>query len=180
MLSNRQEWCISRQRVWGLPIPVFYDTETDEPLMNKVTIEHVASIFKTQGSDAWWTLPDSELLAPEYRANGRQYRKGQDTLDVWFDSGTAWTTLTDPSVSPSSSETVADLIVEGSDQYRGWFQSMLITSVSSRNMAPYKKVLGHGFVLDEEGRKMSKSLGNVIDPDSLFFGKPANKARQVQ
>ena len=167
MVADRSDWCISRQRSWGVPIPVFYDEETGEPLMNAETIAHVQAIIAEKGSDAWWELSVMELLPESYHNNGRSYRKGTDTMDVWFDSGSSWAAVLKhrPEL-----RYPADLYLEGSDQHRGWFQSSLLTSVAVNDCAPYKTVLTHGFVLDEQGRKMSKSIGNVVDPDLLIKG----------
>ena len=167
MVADRSDWCISRQRSWGVPIPVFYDEETGEPLLNEETIAHVQAIVAEMGSDAWWELSVMELLPSNYHNNGRSYRKGTDTMDVWFDSGSSWAAVLKhrPEL-----RYPADLYLEGSDQHRGWFQSSLLTSVAVNDCAPYKTVLTHGFVLDEQGRKMSKSVGNVVDPDLLIKG----------
>ena len=161
MVSDRSDWCISRQRTWGVPIPVFYDEETNEPLLNEETIAHVQAIIADKGSDAWWELSIAELLPASYRDNGRTYRKGTDTMDVWFDSGSSWAAV---AKGRSELNYPADIYLEGSDQHRGWFQSSLLTSVATNGVAPYKTVLTHGFVLDEKGRKMSKSEANVVDP----------------
>ncbi len=166
MVADRSDWCISRQRVWGVPIPVFYDTETGEPLLTEETIQHVRDIFLREGSDAWWKRPVEELLPEKYRNHGKTYRKGLDTMDVWFDSGSSWAAV----AQGRNLGYPVDLYLEGSDQHRGWFQSSLLTSVATHGCAPYKSVLTHGFVLDEKGLKMSKSLGNVIDPMSLVNG----------
>lgn len=167
MVADRSDWCISRQRSWGVPIPVFYDEASGEPLLNEETIAHVQAIIAEKGSDAWWELSVEELLPQAYRNNGRTYRKGTDTMDVWFDSGSSWA-----SVLKQRPELhyPADMYLEGSDQHRGWFQSSLLTSVAVNNCAPYKTVLTHGFALDEQGRKMSKSLGNVVDPAIVIEG----------
>lgn len=167
MVSERSDWCISRQRSWGVPIPAFYDRETGEPLLNAETISHVQAIIARRGSDAWWELPVEELLPPSYRNTGKTYRKGTDTMDVWFDSGTSWAAVVQ---SRPALRYPADMYLEGSDQHRGWFQSSLLTSVATTGNAPYKRVLTHGFVLDEQGRKMSKSLGNVVDPATIING----------
>ncbi len=161
MVGDRSDWCISRQRTWGVPIPVFYDEETNEPLLNAETIAYVQAIVADKGSDAWWEMPIAELLPESYRNNGRTYRKGTDTMDVWFDSGSSWAAV---AKGRSELNYPADMYLEGSDQHRGWFQSSLLTSVATNGVAPYKTVLTHGFVLDEKGRKMSKSEGNVVDP----------------
>ncbi|MEP0870622.1 isoleucine--tRNA ligase [Trichocoleus desertorum AS-A10] len=167
MVAERSDWCISRQRNWGVPIPVFYDEATREPLLTEETIAHVQAIFAEKGSDAWWELPVEELLPETYRNNGRSYRKGTDTMDVWFDSGSSWA-----AVAKQRQELCypANMYLEGSDQHRGWFQSSLLTSVAANGVAPYNTVLTHGFVLDEQGRKMSKSMGNVVDPMIVING----------
>jgi isoleucyl-tRNA synthetase len=171
MVSERSDWCISRQRSWGVPIPVFYDEETNEPLLNAETMGHVQQIFADKGSDAWWELSVAELLPEPYRTNGRTYRKGTDTMDVWFDSGSSWAAVLEEGVNGHLPlQYPADMYLEGSDQHRGWFQSSLLTSVATHGIAPYKTVLTHGFTLDEQGRKMSKSLGNIIDPTIVIEG----------
>ncbi len=165
MVAERSDWCISRQRSWGVPIPVFYDEETGEPLLNEETIAHVQAIIAEKGSDAWWELSIEELLPEKY--HGKQYRKGTDTMDVWFDSGSSWAAVLEQR---SELRYPADIYLEGSDQHRGWFQSSLLTSVATQGQAPYKTVLTHGFTLDEQGRKQSKSLGNVVDPMIVIEG----------
>jgi len=167
MVAERSDWCISRQRSWGVPIPVFYDDQTGEPLLNEATISYVQAIIAEQGSDAWWTLSVEDLLPEPYRHDGRTYRKGTDTMDVWFDSGSSWAAVAKQR--PDLHYPV-DMYLEGSDQHRGWFQSSLLTSVAVNGHAPYKAVLTHGFALDERGYKMSKSLGNVIDPMGVING----------
>ncbi len=166
MVAERSDWCISRQRAWGVPIPVFYDEETGDPLLTAETIDHIKAIFAQEGSDAWWKYSVEELLPEQYRNNGRTYRKGMDTMDVWFDSGSSWAAV----AKAQGLGYPVDMYLEGSDQHRGWFQSSLLTSVAVNGHAPYKSVLTHGFVLDEKGQKMSKSLGNVIDPMLLING----------
>jgi isoleucyl-tRNA synthetase len=167
MVQDRSDWCISRQRTWGVPIPVFYDEETNEPLLTEETIDYVREIVAEKGSDAWWELSVEELLPESYRNNGRKYRKGTDTMDVWFDSGSSWAAVAQQR---DNLQYPADIYLEGSDQHRGWFQSSLLTSVATNGIAPYKTVLTHGFVLDEQGRKQSKSLGNVVDPAIIIQG----------
>ncbi len=167
MVQERSDWCISRQRNWGVPIPVFYDTETGEVLLNAETIDHIQELIREKGSDIWWELSVEELLPLPYRNNGITYLKGTDTMDVWFDSGSSWAAVLkqrDELAYP------ADLYLEGSDQHRGWFQSSLLTSVAANGCAPYKTVLTHGFTVDEHGRKMSKSMGNGIDPMIVIDG----------
>ena len=167
MVSERSDWCISRQRSWGVPIPVFYEEETGEPLMNQDTIAHIQQIFAKKGSDAWWEMSIEALLPEPYRSNGKTYRKGTDTMDVWFDSGSSWAAV---AKQRQALKYPVDLYLEGSDQHRGWFQSSLLTSVATNGCAPYKTVLTHGFTLDEQGRKMSKSVGNVVDPAVIIEG----------
>ena len=167
MVSERSDWCISRQRSWGVPIPVFYEEETGEPLMNQDTIAHIQQTFAEKGSDAWWEMSIEALLPEPYRSNGKTYRKGTDTMDVWFDSGSSWAAVAQQR---GALKYPVDLYLEGSDQHRGWFQSSLLTSVATNGCAPYKTVLTHGFTLDEQGRKMSKSVGNVVDPAVIIEG----------
>jgi len=166
MISGRGDWCISRQRRWGVPIPVFYDKETDEPLMDASTLAHVADIVAVHGTDAWWEMSIEDLLPGDRHHLAAKLRKGEDTMDVWFDSGTSWAGV----LAERGLPVPADLYLEGSDQHRGWFQSSLLTGVASRGVAPFKTVLTHGFVLDEKGFKMSKSVGNVVDPLTVIDG----------
>ncbi|MBD2598005.1 isoleucine--tRNA ligase [Nostoc spongiaeforme FACHB-130] len=173
MVAERSDWCISRQRSWGVPIPVFYDEETNEPLLNEETINHVQAIIAEKGSDAWWELSVEELLPESYRNNGKSYRRGTDTMDVWFDSGSSWAAVLKQR---QELRYPADIYLEGSDQHRGWFQSSLLTSVAVNGIAPYKTVLTHGFALDEQGRKMSKSEGNVVDPNAIIEGGKNQKS----
>lgn len=165
MVEGRGDWCISRQRSWGVPIPVFYDDDTGETLMSSEIVQHVAGIVRERGTDAWWELEADELLPEHFR--GRNLRKGRDTMDVWFDSGSSWAAVARQR--PELTYPV-DIYLEGSDQHRGWFQSSMLTSIATEKQAPYKKVLTHGFVLDEKGVKMSKSIGNVIDPLNVING----------
>jgi len=168
MVAHRSDWCISRQRTWGVPIPIFYCTQDQEPLMTPETIRAVRDRFAVEGSDAWWRLDAAELLPAEARCakcGGGDFRKEQDIMDVWFDSGSSHAAVLETREGLSWP---ADLYVEGTDQYRGWFQSSLLTAVSTRGQAPYRTVITHGFVLDEQGRKMSKSLGNVIEPAKVI------------
>ena len=163
-LDGRDDWCISRQRLWGVPLPIFYSTATDEPLVSDETILHVKKLFGQFGSDCWWELSEEELLPKSLVPEAGLYRKGKDTMDVWFDSGSSWASV----LKRCGSEGVADLYLEGSDQHRGWFQSSLLTSVAVRGRAPYRAVLTHGFVLDKAGDKMSKSVGNIISPADIL------------
>ena len=166
MVSERSDWCISRQRSWGVPIPVFYD-EAGEPLMTQETVAHVQAIVAEKGSDAWWEMSVEELLPESYRSDGKTYVKGTDTMDVWFDSGSSWAGVLQQRKALAYP---AEMYLEGSDQHRGWFQSSLLTSVAANGHAPYRQVLTHGYVLDENGRKMSKSLGNGVDPKVIIEG----------
>eukprot|EP01129_Flabellula_baltica_P006989 TRINITY_DN2671_c0_g1_i2.p1 TRINITY_DN2671_c0_g1~~TRINITY_DN2671_c0_g1_i2.p1 ORF type:complete len:821 (+),score=168.68 TRINITY_DN2671_c0_g1_i2:60-2465(+) len=163
MVSTRDNWCISRQRAWGFPIPVFYHKETGEVLVNDDTIAHIRSLIEKDGGDIWWKKSIAELLPEKYNAD--DYIKCTDTMDVWFDSGVSWN-----SVIKSKGLPTADVYLEGSDQYRGWFQSSLLTSIAVQGKAPYKNILTHGFTLDSKGKKMSKSIGNVISPDDIING----------
>ncbi|KAI8062597.1 isoleucine--tRNA ligase [Gongronella butleri] len=168
---SRKEWCISRQRAWGVPIPALYDVATNEPLLTESNVQHIIDVFDKHGStDVWWEAEDDNLfVAPEYRDNGKTYKRGYDTMDVWFDSGTSWTMLKDV-VNRPDGEPLADMYLEGSDQHRGWFQSSLLTSIALTGQTPYATLVTHGFALDEQGRKMSKSLGNTIEPSLITDG----------
>ncbi len=165
MVKDREAWCISRQRVWGVPIPIFY-TEAMNPIMDLTLIEHVANLFEQHGSNIWFEKSAKELLPLGYThpesPNGL-FTKEQDIMDVWFDSGSSHHGAMISRGLPYP----ADLYLEGSDQYRGWFNSSLTTGVATMHQSPYKTIVSHGFVLDGEGRKMSKSLGNVIDPNKI-------------
>ena len=166
MVADRSDWCISRQRTWGVPIPVFYNTATNEPLLTAETISHIKAIVAEHGTDAWWEMSIEQLLPAQYHNDGNTYRQGFDTMDVWFDSGSSWASVLQQRGLPYP----ADLYLEGSDQHRGWFQSSLLTSVAVNGQAPYKTVLTHGFTVDEKGIKMSKSIGNVVDPSVVIVG----------
>ena len=163
MIKERSDWCISRQRSWGLPIPVFYYIDSGEVFFNEEVMENIINIFQSEGSSSWWKYSIVDLLPQKYKELANSLSKGEDTLDVWFDSGTSWkTVLIENETYP------ADLYLEGNDQHRGWFQSSLLTSVATNNIAPYKEVLTHGFVVDNKGQKMSKSKGNVIEPEKVI------------
>jgi isoleucyl-tRNA synthetase len=172
MVRERSDWCISRQRTWGVPIPVFYHRESGEVLLNGESLAHVQALIAAHGSDVWWERSEAELLPPSHAAEADQWRKGTDTMDVWFDSGSSWAgVLGGLADTPAEGLNFpADLYLEGSDQHRGWFQSSLLTAVAATGQPPYRRVLTHGFTLDEKGRKMSKSLGNVVDPTVLVEG----------
>uniref|UniRef100_A0A0D9VLS1 isoleucine--tRNA ligase n=2 Tax=Leersia perrieri TaxID=77586 RepID=A0A0D9VLS1_9ORYZ len=172
MTSSRSDWCISRQRTWGVPIPVFYHVDSQEPLITEETIEHIKGIVSKKGSDAWWYMTIEDLLPEKYRDKASEYRKGTDTMDVWFDSGSSWAAVL---AKRDGLNFPADVYLEGSDQHRGWFQSSLLTSIATTGKAPYSSVITHGFVLDEKGFKMSKSLGNVVDPEKVIVGGKNSK-----
>lgn len=168
MVKDRKDWCISRQRKWGVPIPIFYCVECGEPLIDKNIMLKVADIFREEGSDAWFTKSADEILFDNIKCNKcgcTHFKKEEDIMDVWFDSG-----VTHAAVCEQRKElrVPIDLCLEGADQYRGWFQSSLLTSVATKGVAPYKTVVSHGWVVDGEGRKQSKSLGNGIDPQDVI------------
>ncbi|RUO32806.1 isoleucine--tRNA ligase [Aliidiomarina sanyensis] len=162
MVDGRPDWCISRQRTWGVPLTLFVNTETAEPHPRSLELlEAVAQRVEAEGIQAWFDLDAADLLGDD----AKQYRKLTDTLDVWFDSGvTHYCVLKQE----SALQWPADLYLEGSDQHRGWFQSSLLTGVATQGTAPYKQVLTHGFTVDQHGRKMSKSLGNVVSPQDVM------------
>lgn len=163
MVEGRPEWCISRQRTWGVPITLFVHKETSELHPNTdELIEKVAQLVEQKGIQAWWDVDAAELLGEEDADN---YEKTLDTLDVWFDSGVTHYSVVDAREEYNGAS--ADLYLEGSDQHRGWFQSSLISSIAMKDEAPYKQVLTHGFVVDGQGRKMSKSIGNVVAPKDV-------------
>lgn len=163
MVEGRPEWCISRQRTWGVPIALFVHKETQELHPDSLAlIEKVAQLVEEKGIQAWWDLNPAEIMG---EADAEQYEKVLDTLDVWFDSGVTHYAVVDNREEFNGNS--ADLYLEGSDQHRGWFQSSLISSVAMKNKAPYRQVLTHGFVVDGQGRKMSKSIGNVVAPKDV-------------
>ena len=168
MIENRPDWCISRQRTWGVPITLFVHKETDQLHPNSVEMmELIARKIEQEGIQAWWDLAPESLLGFE----ADEYRKVTDTLDVWFDSGTTHASVVakrEEYQLASGEQAESDLYLEGSDQHRGWFQSSLMTSMAINNKAPYKEVLTHGFVVDGNGKKMSKSLGNVMSPQTVM------------
>ncbi|MBN9563099.1 MAG: isoleucine--tRNA ligase [Alphaproteobacteria bacterium] len=161
MVASRPDWCVSRQRAWGVPIAVFVEKRTGEPLRDPAVVERIVEAFRTEGADAWYASPPSRFLG-----EGRDpddYEQVRDIVDVWFESGCTHAFVLEARGLPWP----ADLYLEGSDQHRGWFQSSLLESIGTRGVAPFKAVLTHGFVNDEQGRKMSKSLGNVTAPEEV-------------
>lgn len=167
MVRDRGDWCISRQRAWGVPIPVFY-AENGDPIITDETINHVADLFREHGSNVWFEREAKDLLPEGFTHPGSpngEFRKETDIMDVWFDSGSSHQAVLEER---EDLQRPADLYLEGSDQYRGWFNSSLSTAVAVTGKAPYKGVLSHGFVLDGEGRKMSKSIGNIVVPKKIM------------
>ena len=165
MIADRSDWCISRQRAWGVPIPIFY-AEDDTPIMDKAVFDHVADLFAQYGSNVWFERDAKDLLPEGYTHPGSPnniFRKEMDTMDVWFDSGSSHT----GAMIARGEGYPADLYFEGSDQYRGWFNSSLIVGTAVHGKAPYRQVLSHGFVMDENGEKMSKSRGNSVSPKEV-------------
>ncbi len=163
MVENRPDWCISRQRAWGVPIPLFEHKETGELLKDEAVNARIVAAFKEHGADAWYKLPASHFLGDVY--NTEDYRMIKDVVDVWFDSGATHTFTLEKRAELTWP---ANLYLEGSDQHRGWFQASLLEACGTRDKAPYKQVLTHGFVLDEKGYKMSKSMGNVVAPEKVI------------
>ena len=179
-VKNRAEWCISRQRAWGLPIPALYHKETNEAVLTEDSVAHIISVIQERGVDAWWTDDELDLeWTPPFLRNSNDhavYVRGKDTMDVWFDSGTSWTQTERHT---NDDRHVASCYIEGTDQHRGWFQSSLLTFVAYQSgamdqqvlpKAPFRTLITHGFTLDQEGRKMSKSIGNVVSPDEIMNG----------
>ncbi len=167
MVEGRPDWCISRQRNWGVPIPSYTCADCGEKVMNDATLDAVIALFKEKGSDAWFTDAPEEYLGEACvcpKCGGHHLKVDRDILDVWWDSGVSWKAVCE---NREELEYPADMYLEGSDQHRGWFQSSLLTSVGANGVAPYKAVVSQGFTLDGQGRKMSKSLGNVIDPNKV-------------
>jgi isoleucyl-tRNA synthetase len=168
MLEKRPDWCISRQRAWGVPIPAFYCEGCGESLLDPAVLEGIADRFEKNGADIWFQLPASELLPNGQKCpkcGGGSFTKEEDILDVWFESGISWSAV----LEARGLRVPADLYLEGSDQHRGWFQSALLTALAvGRDSAPFKTCLTHGFLVDSQGRKLSKSLGNDIDSDKFL------------
>ncbi len=163
MIETRPDWCISRQRFWGVPIPIFVHKKTGKPLVDKEVFDKIEEIFKQEGSDAWFTKKSQDFLGSKYNEN--DFTKVNDIVEVWFDSGSTHSYVLEKR---EDLKWPADMYLEGSDQHRGWFHSSLLHSCGTRGRAPYESILCHGFVVDGKGQKMSKSLGNVISPDDVI------------
>ncbi len=163
MIQDRPDWCVSRQRVWGVPLPIFVNKKTGEPLRDNKVIERIASIYEQEGGDAWFNSEPSRFLSPEYDSN--EYEQVKDVVEVWFDSGSTHSYVLE---TREDLKWPASMYLEGSDQHRGWFHSSLLESCGTRGRAPFESILSHGFVVDGKGRKMSKSIGNVISPDEII------------
>jgi isoleucyl-tRNA synthetase len=178
MFKTRPDWCVSRQRFWGVPIPVFYCQACDEAIADPKIIDHVADIFAKETADAWYARPESELLPDGFvcpKCNSADFRKETDILDVWFDSGSSCVAVLE-----TRGDTLrfpADVYLEGGDQYRGWFNSSLSCGIAAHGHAPYKQIVTHGWVVDGEGRKQSKSLGNVTAPHEIIDRSGADVLR---
>jgi isoleucyl-tRNA synthetase len=177
MVANRPDWCISRQRVWGVPIIAVYCETCNAPILEKVFLDHIVALFEKEGSDVWFERSEQALLpvgARCPRCSGQSFRKETDILDVWFDSGSSHEAVLGKR---SDVPWPADVYIEGPDQYRGWFQSSLLIGVGVRGRAPYRQVLTHGWTLDADGKAMSKSLGNVIEPQPIIKNSGAEILR---
>ena len=166
MVENRPDWCISRQRDWGVPIAFFRDKNTEEIILDDEVLENIYKIFSEKGADAWYDLSIAELLPADSKYNPDDLEKVNDILDVWFDSGSTFGAVLQ-SGNYDAGSYPADMYLEGSDQHRGWFQSSLLVSTATNDKAPYKSILTHGFTVDEKGEKMSKSKGNVVAPQDV-------------
>ena len=163
MVEGRPDWCVSRQRVWGVPLPIFINKKTKEPLRDQKVIDRIANIYEKQGSDCWFTDDPKVFLGDEY--NPDDYEKLKDIVEVWFDSGSTHSFVLEKR---EDLKWPADMYLEGSDQHRGWFHSSLLESCGTRGKAPFESILSHGFVVDGKGMKMSKSMGNVISPEDIL------------
>ncbi|KAG6872580.1 hypothetical protein C0995_008647 [Termitomyces sp. Mi166 len=186
-ICSRSEWCISRQRVWGVPIPALHRLDSDRAVLDAASLDHIISVIEKKGIEHWWNGPIDDFIPPALREGGRApaetWRKGTDTMDVWFDSGTSWSMLGEAGFEKGRKH-LADVCLEGSDQHRGWFQSQLLTAISSApadapGVSPYGTLITHGMVLDQAGKKMSKSLGNIISPLTIVLGGKDQKREPV-
>jgi isoleucyl-tRNA synthetase len=167
MIEGRPDWCISRQRSWGVPIAFFRVKSTKEVIFDEDVLEHIAALFDKHGADAWYSMSNAELLPSGSKYDPEELEKIEDILDVWFDSGSTWNSVL-KSGNYDAGEYPASLYLEGSDQHRGWFQSSLLLSSAIEEQSPYKTLITHGFTVDEKGEKMSKSKGNVVAPDKVI------------
>lgn len=177
-VRQRSEWCISRQRVWGVPIPALYHVPTNRAILDTTSLDHILAVLSAKGTRHWWEGPVSDFIPPQLLVEGENveetWKKGTDTMDVWFDSGTSWSML--EGLGQEAGKPFADVCLEGSDQHRGWFQSQLLTAIGANEKtmegvkAPYGTLITHGMVVDSKGKKMSKSLGNIISPKEVIHG----------
>ncbi len=163
MIEGRPDWCVSRQRVWGVPLPIFINKKTKEPLRDKKVIDRIAEVYEKEGSDCWFTDEPQRFLGKDYKSS--DFDQLKDIVEVWFDSGSTHSFVLE---SRKDLKWPADMYLEGSDQHRGWFHSSLLESCGTRGKAPFKSILSHGFVVDGKGMKMSKSAGNVISPEDIL------------
>ncbi|MDE6923349.1 MAG: class I tRNA ligase family protein, partial [Oscillospiraceae bacterium] len=173
----RNDWCISRQRVWGVPIPVFYCDGCGEAIVTPETISHVAGLFREHGSNVWFEQTADELIPSGFvcpKCGGAHFSKENDIMDVWFDSGSTWAAVADQR---DNLQYPADVYLEGGDQYRGWFQSSMLTSIACNGVAPYKQIITHGWTVDGEGKAMHKSLGNAMPPEEIIKDYGADMLR---
>ncbi len=177
MIAERSDWCISRQRVWGVPIPIFYCDGCGKSIVTPETIERIAQLFQESGSNIWFTKSAEELLPPGFTCpdcGGSQFTKETDIMDVWFDSGSTHAGVLDRR---EGLRFPADVYLEGGDQYRGWFQSSMLTSIAAKGVAPYKQIITHGWTVDGQGRAMHKSLGNAVAPEEVIRDYGADMLR---
>jgi len=177
MIAMRPDWCISRQRVWGVPIIVFYCEQCSEPFTDKGVLESVVAKFRQHTADIWYSETAEQLIGPGHscsKCGSTKFRKETDILDVWFDSGSSHLAVLTPE---NHLPWPSDMYLEGGDQYRGWFHSSLLIGVGLKNQSPYRECATHGWTLDAEGRAMSKSLGNTIEPEEIVKRKGADLLR---
>ncbi len=177
MITERNDWCISRQRVWGVPIPVFYCDSCGESIVTPETISHVAELFRQHGSNVWFDRKAGDLVPPGFacpKCGKSRFSKENDIMDVWFDSGSTWAAV---AAQRENLQYPADIYLEGGDQYRGWFQSSMLTSIACNGIAPYKQIITHGWTVDGEGKAMHKSLGNAMPPEEIIKDYGADMLR---